>query len=138
MAVRPPGAGRLAVTRYRVLERFDAPAPLTWLAVHLGTGRTHQIRVHLAHLGFPVVGDRTYRPRAAGPLDPALAARVVALGGLALHAAALGFTHPLTGTQLRFEAPLPASLDALLASLRATGTRPCPGDSPSAPRRRST
>jgi 23S rRNA pseudouridine1911/1915/1917 synthase len=137
MAVRPPGAGRLAVTRYRVLERFDAPAPLTWLAVHLGTGRTHQIRVHLAHLGFPVVGDRTYRPRAAGPLDPALAARVVALGGLALHAAALGFTHPLTGTRLRFEAPLPAPLEALLASLRAAGTRPCP-DSPPAPRCRST
>ena len=66
MAVRPPGAGRAALTRYRVLERFRTPAPLTLLAVQLGTGRTHQIRVHLAHLGFPVVGDRTYRRRAAG------------------------------------------------------------------------
>jgi 23S rRNA pseudouridine1911/1915/1917 synthase len=119
MAVRPPGAGRLAVTRYRVLERFRAPAPLSWLAVHLGTGRTHQIRVHLAHLGFPVVGDRIYRRRTVGPLDPALAAGVASLGGQALHASVLGFAHPLTGAWLRFEAPLPAPFEALLASLRA-------------------
>ena len=73
MAVRPAGAGRPALTRYRVLERFARPAPLTLLEATLGTGRTHQIRVHLAHLGAPVVGDRTYRRRGTAPLDPELA-----------------------------------------------------------------
>jgi 23S rRNA pseudouridine1911/1915/1917 synthase len=119
MAVRPPGAGRPAVTRFRVVERFRAPAPLTRLDVQLGTGRTHQIRVHLAHLGFPVVGDRTYRRRGAAPADPGLAAAAAALGGLALHAAVLGFTHPETGERLRFEAPLPPAFAALLDWLRA-------------------
>jgi 23S rRNA pseudouridine1911/1915/1917 synthase len=121
MAVRPPGAGRAAVTRYRVLERFTAPLPLTYLALELGTGRTHQIRVHLAHLGFPVVGDRTYRRRATPPASPELARRVAALGGLALHAAVLGFTHPDTGERLSFEVPPPPAFRALLAWLRAGG-----------------
>lgn len=118
MAVRPPGAGRAALTRYRVLERFGAPVPLTLLAVELGTGRTHQIRVHLAHLGFPVVGDRVYRRRGGPGAAPELAARVAALGGVALHAAVLGFTHPATGARLRFEAPLPPAFADLLAWLR--------------------
>ncbi len=121
MAVRPAGAGRAALTRFQVRERFRAPAPLTLLDVQLGTGRTHQIRVHLAHLGFPVVGDRTYHRRGSTPGDPELAARVAALGGLALHAAVLGFTHPETGTPLRFEAPLSPALAALLSWLRAPG-----------------
>jgi 23S rRNA pseudouridine1911/1915/1917 synthase len=118
MAVRPPGAGRPAITRYRVLERFTAPAPLTLVEVALGTGRTHQIRVHLAHLGLPVVGDHTYRRRGTAPADPELAARVTALGGQALHAAVLGFTHPVTGATHRFEAPPPPAFAALLAWLR--------------------
>lgn len=118
MAVRPPGAGRPAVTRYRVLERFAAPVPLTLLEVRLGTGRTHQIRVHLAHLGFPVVGDRTYRRRGTSLGDPELAGRVTALGGLALHAGGLGFSHPESGAPLRFETPLPPAFAALLAWLR--------------------
>ncbi|HEV8310068.1 MAG TPA: RluA family pseudouridine synthase [Methylomirabilota bacterium] len=122
MAVRPPGAGRAALTRYRVLERFEAPAPSTFLAVELGTGRTHQIRVHLAHLGFPVVGDRTYRRRDTRPPTPELAARVDALRGLALHAAVLGFTHPESGQRLRFEAPLPPAFAGLLAWLRERAT----------------
>jgi 23S rRNA pseudouridine1911/1915/1917 synthase len=121
MAVRPSGAGRAAVTRYRVVERFRTPTPLSLLDVRLGTGRTHQIRVHLAHLGFPVVGDRTYQRRGPAPGNPALAARVEALGGLALHAAVLGFTHPDTGRPLRFEAPLPAAFAALGDWLRAGG-----------------
>jgi 23S rRNA pseudouridine1911/1915/1917 synthase len=120
MAVRPPGLGRPAVTRYRVLERFTAPRPLSYLGLQLGTGRTHQIRVHLAHLGVPVVGDRTYR-RSMPPLEADLAARVHALGGLALHAAVLGFTHPDTGARLRFEAPLPEAFAGLLGWLRDPG-----------------
>jgi 23S rRNA pseudouridine1911/1915/1917 synthase len=126
MAVRPEGAGRPAVTRYRVTERFEHPAPLTLLEVVLGTGRTHQIRVHLGHLGHPVVGDRTYRRRGAPPLAPELAARVAALGGQALHAAVLGFAHPRTGARLRFEAPPPAPLAALLGWLRALAAGPVP------------
>src|SRR5206468_3179791 len=106
---------RAAVTRYRVLERFARPAPLTVLAVQLGTGRTHQIRVHLAHLGFPVAGDRTYlgrggrrgRRRGPEPALPELQSRLAALGGHALHAGLLGFRHPATGEALRFEAPPP-------------------------------
>ncbi len=119
MAVRPPGLGREALTRYRVLERLGAPRPLSFLSVRLGTGRTHQIRVHLAHLGFPVVGDRTYRRRGTPPIDPELASRVQALGGQALHAAVLGFSHPETGARLAFEAPLPPAFAALLEWLRA-------------------
>jgi 23S rRNA pseudouridine1911/1915/1917 synthase len=107
MAVRPTGAGRPALTRYRVLERFVRPAALTLVEATLGTGRTHQIRVHLAHLGAPVVGDRTYRRRGTPPPDPEFAGHVAALGGQALHAATLGFVHPRTGATHRFEAPLP-------------------------------
>jgi 23S rRNA pseudouridine1911/1915/1917 synthase len=118
MAVRPAGAGRPALTRYRVVDRFVRPAPLTLVEATLGTGRTHQIRVHLAHLGAPVVGDRTYRRRGTAPLEPELAALVGGLGGQALHAAVLGFTHPTTGARLRFEAPPPPAFAALLTWLR--------------------
>jgi 23S rRNA pseudouridine1911/1915/1917 synthase len=118
MAVRPAGAGRPALTRYRVLEGFLRPAPLQLLEVALGTGRTHQIRVHLAHHGAPVVGDRTYRRRGPAPSDAALAARVGALGGQALHAAVLGFSHPTTGVRHRFETPVPPAFAALLEWLR--------------------
>ena len=128
MAVRPAGAGRPALTRYRVLERFLRPAPFTLVEATLGTGRTHQIRVHLAHLGAPVVGDRTYRRRGTIPPAPALAAHVTGLGGQALHAGLLGFSHPVTGEWQRFEAPLPPAFAALLAWLR--GLPGTPGPSP--------
>jgi 23S rRNA pseudouridine1911/1915/1917 synthase len=101
--------GRHAVTHYRVVERFGTMATL--LACWLETGRTHQIRIHLAAVGHHVVGDPVYR-RAARPA-PALA-----FHRQALHAQTLGFRHPLTGETIHAEAPLPPDMAALLAALR--------------------
>ncbi len=107
--------GRAARTRYETLEAFIAPAPLALLVCRLQTGRTHQVRVHLAAIGHPVVGDATY-----GGARPALP-----VGRPLLHAAELGFRHPGTGEWVRFEAPLPADFAAVLARLGAT-TIPLP------------
>jgi 23S rRNA pseudouridine1911/1915/1917 synthase len=108
MAIRPAGAGKRAVTRYRVLERF---AQWTYVEARLETGRTHQIRVHMASLGHPVIGDDVYgrgrAVRAPVPLD-----------GLALHAASLAFVHPVTEKRLEFSAPLPPRMARLLSHLR--------------------
>ncbi len=118
MAVLPPGRGKRAVTRFRVLERFKG---FTYLEAQLETGRTHQIRVHLASLGHPVMGDATYRLRSTPRItDPALAALVDALDGVALHAASLAFTHPVTGARLEFASPLPNRIERLLSHLRTT------------------
>jgi len=109
MAIRPVGRGKRAVTRYRVLERF---ARFTYLEVRLETGRTHQIRVHMASLGHSVVGDLAYgraRGRPALPFE-----------GLALHAVELGFLHPFTQERLEFTSPLPARIERLLSHLRDT------------------
>ena len=119
MSVRE--GGREARTGYVVERVYEDPA-VSLLECHLETGRTHQIRVHLAHLGFPVSGDRIYlrgsRRRGAGPPVPGLQSRVAALGGHALHAGLLGFRHPVTGDALRFEAPPPPAFAALLDWLR--------------------
>jgi len=116
MAVLPPGKGKRAVTRFRVLERLKG---FTYLEAQLETGRTHQIRVHLASLGHPVMGDATYRLRSTPRItDPALAALVDGLDGVALHAASLAFTHPVTGARLEFASPLPNRIERLLAYLR--------------------
>lgn len=106
MAVSP--AGRPARTRYQVLRRYRDPVDSTLLAVALDTGRTHQIRVHLAAIGHPVVGDDRYGPggRVAGPLLPS--------GRLFLHAAELTLDHPLTGERTGWRSPLPADLGSLL------------------------
>jgi 23S rRNA pseudouridine1911/1915/1917 synthase len=93
--------GRPALTDYRVLERFEK---FTYLEVRIGTGRTHQIRVHLANLGHPAAGDRLYGGRPAGRLF--------------LHAARIGFVSPATGGRVVVEAPLPRELEDWLAVLR--------------------
>ncbi len=102
--------GREAHTAWRVLRRFPE-AGYSWLEVSPETGRTHQIRVHLASAGLPIVGDPLYgRARRHDSL---------ALAHPALHAAVLGFEHPSRRERLRFESPLPADLGALLARLEA-------------------
>jgi 23S rRNA pseudouridine1911/1915/1917 synthase len=116
MAVRADG--RAAVTHFRILRRLRAH---TLVSVELETGRTHQIRVHLAHLGYPLVGDPLYGGRRRLP-PGASAALIAELGGFrrqALHAAHLALTHPTTGKALAFEAPMPADFAALLAALAA-------------------
>jgi 23S rRNA pseudouridine1911/1915/1917 synthase len=96
------GEGRTALTDYRVLERFEK---FTYLEVRLGTGRTHQIRVHLANAGYPVAGDRLYGGKTAERIF--------------LHAWRIGFVSPATGERVVVEAPLPAELEEWLDRLRA-------------------
>jgi 23S rRNA pseudouridine1911/1915/1917 synthase len=126
MAVTP-GRGRPAVTHYRVAEtyRHGATPVAALLEVTLETGRTHQIRVHLAGIGHPVIGDQSYGPgmatKAATLPEPA-AGLVRAFRRQALHAAILGFRHPQSGKKMRFEAALPPDLAAVVAALRQIGT----------------
>jgi len=105
--------GKPAVTHWQVEERLAGSADL--VRCRLETGRTHQIRVHFADAGHPILGDRTYGRR---PGSARLAELSAALGRQALHAAVLELEHPTTGARLRFEAPLPADMQALLAALR--------------------
>jgi 23S rRNA pseudouridine1911/1915/1917 synthase len=107
MAVRPEARGRRAVTRWRVLERFPQ---FTFLEARLETGRTHQIRVHFASLGHPVAGDAVYGGRRRTVPVP--------LDGLALHAAALGFVHPVTQQRVEYFSQTPARIERLLSHLR--------------------
>lgn len=115
MAVRASG-GRAATTHYRVIHRYRAH---THVAVQLETGRTHQIRVHLAHVRHPVVGDPVYGRRMALPKNPHedLVEALRVFRRQALHARRLGLVHPATGEALQFEAPLPEDMQDLLVRL---------------------
>lgn len=93
-----------AVTHFHVLERF---AKYTLVECQLETGRTHQIRVHMKYIGFPLAGDPKYGPK-----------KTMDIGGQALHAGVLGFIHPRTKEQMQFEAPLPAYFENILTDLR--------------------
>ncbi len=114
MAVRQ--SGREAVTHYRVIQRFRAH---THVRLQLETGRTHQIRVHMAHIKYPIVGDKVYGGRLLLPKG-ATAELIDALRGFprqALHAARLSFAHPVSGKPIECEAPLPVDMRELLAVL---------------------
>jgi 23S rRNA pseudouridine1911/1915/1917 synthase len=123
MAVRENG--RHAVTHWEVLETFQGRGgkpQVALLACQLETGRTHQIRVHLAHIGHPLLGDAVYGPHfktKASGLTPAAQAALAALGRQALHAYLLTLEHPRTGEILSWEAPLPEDLRLLQNALRA-------------------
>jgi len=116
MAVRE--GGRESVTHYRVIKRFRAH---THVRVQLETGRTHQIRVHLAHAGYPIVGDRVYGGRLTLPKGASEALRTALreFPRQALHAARLQLDHPVTGRPLECLAPLPDDMRQLLAVLAA-------------------
>ena len=96
---------RFAATNYEVIERYNN---FTLVKLKLETGRTHQIRVHMAYIGHPVAGDRVYGP----------AKFVKELSGQCLHAAVLGFIHPISGEHLIFESPLPQYFDSFVQKLR--------------------
>jgi len=123
MEVKREG-GREAITHYSLVERYGRPAKPAVAALvecRLETGRTHQIRVHMAEIGHPVIGDRAYGAGFATKVallpEPA---RSLAAGfpRQALHAYLLGFEHPVTGKEMRFESPLPADISELSAALK--------------------
>ena len=121
-AVRPAG-GRHAITHARMLESYGSPAAAMLVECRLETGRTHQIRVHLAHAGLGIIGDPVYggaRRASARTLGPAAAAAVAAFPRQALHAAVLGFVHPRSGGTLSWTSKLPADMAALQLVLQGT------------------
>ena len=126
IAVVHNAASREAITHWRRVALYGAErdrlAVASLIACNLETGRTHQIRVHMAHIGCPVMGDPVYatgfRTKAA-QLSPAASDALDALGRQALHAAILGFSHPITGQELMFESPPPADMQRLADALAA-------------------
>ena len=97
--------GRRAITHFKVLERFKNT---TFIEVQLETGRTHQIRVHMSYIGFPIIGDEVYGRKRKSH----------ALQGQTLHAKVLGFEHPVKDEYMEFEAPIPEYFEELLKDLR--------------------
>ena len=124
MAAVEEHRGRYAATNYRLMEQFDF---LSWLSLRLETGRTHQIRVHLSHIGHPVFGDPQYVGREKHLKGIAPEFRIKARKLLkrmprqALHAATLGFVHPKTGAMVEFSAEMPEDMKGLLDAVRVIG-----------------
>ena len=116
--------GAESLTRFERLARVAAPrAGLSLLRCRLATGRTHQIRVHLAARGWPLVGDPAYgEPRWSQIDDPLLAATLRAFPRQALHAWRVAFTHPITRARLTIEAPVPPDIEALLDAVGLAGS----------------
>jgi 23S rRNA pseudouridine1911/1915/1917 synthase len=115
--------GRSAVTHYTVVQRYPEHS---LLAVQLQTGRTHQIRVHMAHLRYPLVGDPVYGARSRAAVEraePELAAALRAFPRQALHAIGLGLLHPASGELMHWQVPMAADLAALCASLQRDAER---------------
>lgn len=110
--------GKPAITHYRVVERFRAH---TYLRLRLETGRTHQIRVHMAHIRHPLIGDLTYggRPRPPKQASAEMLAGLRGFGRQALHATRLSLHHPISGEYMTWEAPTPPDMVDLIAILRA-------------------
>jgi 23S rRNA pseudouridine1911/1915/1917 synthase len=114
--------GRHAVTRARIAQSFGTPPVLALVECWLETGRTHQIRVHMAHAGHALVGDPTYggrRKLARGAVSDAADRAVHDFTRQALHAQVLGFVHPVSGETLRFEAAIPQDMTDLIAALQS-------------------
>jgi len=105
--VRKTGSGKIAVTHIEVIERF---AKATLISCRLETGRTNQIRIHLAEIGHPILGERVYMRGFAGP--------EIEVPRLMLHAAELGFLHPVTGRILMFEEPVPGDMQGMIERLK--------------------
>lgn len=113
--------GRHAVTRARLIQAFGTPASAMLVECRLETGRTHQIRVHMAHAGLGLVGDPVYggsRRPSAKALGQDAAAAMLAFPRQALHAAELGFQHPVSGKTLTFASELPPDMAGLVEILR--------------------
>jgi 23S rRNA pseudouridine1911/1915/1917 synthase len=122
IAVVPAGRGRRALTHWQRIESFASEASL--ISCRLETGRTHQIRVHMAHIGHPVLGDPVYATgfkSKMARLPPEAQACLASLSRQALHAAVLGFRHPVTGVQLHFTSALPPDLRRLRDALAGEG-----------------
>jgi 23S rRNA pseudouridine1911/1915/1917 synthase len=121
MAVVAEARGKPAVTRYRLERRFgaDGIGYAALIECRLLTGRTHQIRVHLAHIGHPLIGDPTYGSRAGRAVARMgnTGAQIATFARQALHARLLGFAHPVSGERLTFESALPADMQGLVANL---------------------
>lgn len=125
MAVSRSAAARQAVTHYELLETLGTPTVASLLRCRLETGRTHQIRVHMAHTGHPLLGDAVYGAgfrSSAAKLPEMPRQALTSLNRQALHAATLGFRHPISGAPMRFESPAPADFATLLGALRAKVT----------------
>lgn len=125
MGVLSGKEGRQAITHYRVLEAYGVPSKkpfASWIEARLETGRTHQVRVHLTHIGHSLLGDPVYGTPSARQdkwlsLPAPVRAAVEALPGQALHARVLGFEHPITGEKLHFEAEVPEAFRALMLEM---------------------